>query len=97
MKIINLLQSTTQNLALKKNTWLIFILAILANILIWYIWINKSQFSKTFLYYSTIVLLGNLLMVFLFNKKDILVEYLFAISAILVQIFTLVLLYHTIY
>lgn len=97
MKIVNLLQFARQYLVLKNFSWVLLVITLILNAIIWYIWLYKTQFSKITLYYSTAVLLINIILTFIFSRKDELVEYLFILSAFIVQVYILILLYHTIY
>lgn len=97
MKISNLLQSIKQLFVLEKISWILLILAILANLVLWYLRLKVAQYNLIILYYSTGVLVLNTLLTSVYSRKDQLVEYLFLGTALIVQVFSLILLYHTIY
>lgn len=97
MKISNLIQFIKQYLVLEKISWILVISSVIANLILWYLRFNITQYNIIILYYSTGVLILNVVLSLIFSQKSVLVEYLFLSTAFLVQVFALILLYHTIY
>lgn len=73
-------------------SWILFILSLILNLFLWYLWLFKIPFNRTPMFFSFAVLLINSFLAFLFSRKDVLIPYFLLGTALLVQILTLVLL-----
>jgi len=90
MKIINFIK---EKINLDLPNIIILILAIILNVILWTFYF-KSQLSQTQISFSFGVLIINTLLSLIFSKKDILLPYFFLGTALLIQIFTFVLLHY---
>lgn len=97
IKIRTIWRNLLRYLILEPILWSILILAILGNLSLWYIWYYQTPYNKLVLFYSTTVLLVNFFLALLFFDKDILVKYFLLITALVIQIFAVILLYYSLY
>mgnify|MGYP001616984406 CR=1 FL=1 len=75
-------------------SWIILVISILAHVSLWIIRI-RIEFSPIVLYYSLSVLILNVVLSFVYFRKDSLVSQILLSSCLLVQIFVLVLIRFT--
>jgi hypothetical protein len=80
---------------LDKMSWVLLVLALIGNTTLWYVWIYKIHFSQTTMFYCTAVIGVNFILSFLFSRKDPIIPYFLLFSALLVQLFILILLKYT--
>ena len=82
-------------LFLDKLSWIFLVSALICNLSLWYIWTYKAHFSDNAMFYSTGVLVVNAILSFIYIKKEIIIPYFLLGTALLVQIFALILLRYT--
>jgi len=78
-----------------KTSWIVLIVSVVVNLILWYIWVYQINFSKTVILFSSAVLIVNIVLAFFVSRKDTVMPYFFLGTAFLVQIFTLILLKYT--
>ena len=92
-KIIEFLKSY---LVLDTTSWLLFAIALILNAILWYIWAYKIHFNKMTMFYCFGVFIINTIFAFWIQKKDKLISNFLLGTALIIQIFVLVLIYNTI-
>jgi len=83
-------------LTLDKISWVILFIALILNLILWYIWIYRINFNKITMFYCLAVLLANAVLSFWVYKKETIMSYFLLGTALLIQIFVLVLIYNTV-
>ena len=74
------------------TSWIIFGIAVAVDLVLWYLWRYVVHFSAITMYFSAGVLMLNVILSFMFSKKDNLIPYFLLSTALLVQAFVIILL-----